>query len=110
MNIIYIAGPMTGIPDLNFHAFEAAEKKLKELGHIVRSPHRIKQCCTYEEYLRVDLKLLLTCDTIAMLPGWNKSNGAKKERIVSDAIGNTTFLLDKNYSIKKIILPKKYVP
>lgn len=38
---IYISGPMTGHPDHNAPAFDAAEKRLCEQGHFVINPHRI---------------------------------------------------------------------
>ena len=40
---IYIAGPMTGKPDLNRPAFVAAEKRLTAQGHFVINPHRISE-------------------------------------------------------------------
>lgn len=36
---IYISGPMTGKPDLNRSAFDAAEKRLTAQGHFVINPH-----------------------------------------------------------------------
>lgn len=38
---IYISGPMTGYPDLNLPAFDAAEKRLTDDGHFVINPHKI---------------------------------------------------------------------
>lgn len=38
---IYISGKMTGCPDLNRPAFDAAERRLTESGHFVINPHRI---------------------------------------------------------------------
>lgn len=40
---IYISGKMTGCPDLNRPAFDAAEKRLSEQGHFVINPHRISE-------------------------------------------------------------------
>ena len=38
---IYISGKMTGCPDLNRPAFDAAGKRLSGLVHFVINPHRI---------------------------------------------------------------------
>ena len=38
--IVYIAGPMTGLPDLNYPAFNAAEEALTAAGHAVLNPAR----------------------------------------------------------------------
>lgn len=42
---IYISGPMTGHPDLNRPAFDAAEKRLTAQGHFVINPVNIS--CTF---------------------------------------------------------------
>ena len=39
--IIYIAGPMTGRPDLNFPAFHAAATTLRDAGFDVVNPAEI---------------------------------------------------------------------
>ena len=38
---VYCSGPMTGKPDLNRPAFDAAEKRLTAQGHFAINPHRI---------------------------------------------------------------------
>lgn len=38
---VYCSGPMTGHPDLNRPAFDAAERRLTAQGHFVINPHRI---------------------------------------------------------------------
>lgn len=40
---IYLSGPMTGKPDLNRPAFDAAEKRLTAEGHFVINPHHISE-------------------------------------------------------------------
>lgn len=48
---VYISGPMTGKPDLNRPAFDAAERRLTEQGHFVINPHRISELVGTEEEL-----------------------------------------------------------
>lgn len=83
---VYIAGPITGKKDLNKHSFAAAEVCLREAGHIPVNPHKLhdgREDLSYGEYMKTDLKALLECDAVHMLPGWGASRGAKLERDVS---------------------------
>lgn len=86
---IYISGPMTGMPDMNMPAFNAAEDRLVEAGFDVESPSSIKlrDGASYEDYLRAALQMMLMCDGLAMLPGWRKSKGARIEYQVAKALG-----------------------
>jgi len=90
MKRIYISGPMTGLPGLNFGAFHCAAAQLRALGYEVVNPAE-KQSETeelsWEEYLRQDLQQMLTCDTIALLPGWETSKGAHLELHVAHRVG-----------------------
>ena len=70
MRTIYISGPMSGIEDLNRSAFESAEKKIQEMGHIALNPHRFPQLETYEECIQMDLEVIaMSAEAIALLPG-----------------------------------------
>jgi len=83
---IYISGPMTGLPEHNFPAFFAAEERLKKAGLQPMNPARNFGGDTERErseYIRADLDLLLQCDGLAMLPGWEKSRGAKLEYLLA---------------------------
>ncbi len=85
---VYVSGPMTGLPGLNFPAFEAAATALRAKGYEVVSPHEDdKPGLEWHEYLRADLALLVTCDAIASLPGWEQSKGARLEHHVADELG-----------------------
>ena len=71
---IYISGPMTGITDYNFPAFNAAAAAWREAGWDVANPAEAFGGATdreYYDYALHDIKLLKTCDAIAMLPGWD---------------------------------------
>jgi hypothetical protein len=85
----YIAGPMSGLPLLNFPAFHAAAARLRGLGVEVVNPAEINpdQAATWRDCMRADLKQLVDCDAVALLPGWEKSRGATLERHVALALG-----------------------
>lgn len=83
---IYLAGPMSGIPDFNFPAFERAAKQLRDLGHDVVSPHEMHATATsdstqasWPQLMRQALSMMLTCDAVYLLRGWSDSKGAKIE-------------------------------
>ena len=89
MKRIYLSGPMTGIPDWNFPAFNAEAARLRALGYSVLSPAELNPDTSlpWHECLRADLKALLDCDTLALLEGWQGSKGAHLEMHVAHRVG-----------------------
>ena len=88
---IYIAGPMTGIENFNFPAFNTQADSLRTLGYHVENPadHGVVDGAEWADYLRYDLSRLATCEAIFLLPGWEKSSGARLEVHVGKALGIT---------------------
>jgi len=88
-NRIYVAGPMTGIEDFNFPAFNAAAEALRAAGYIVENPadHGLVEGADWADYLAYDLTRLGLCDTIYLLPGWEKSKGAQLELLIAERLG-----------------------
>lgn len=79
---LYIAGPMTGLPDLNYPAFSAAEVRLDVVGYDVLNPARTQGregCRVWLDYMRASLRDIADADGIATLPGWADSTGASIE-------------------------------
>lgn len=94
---VYISGPMTGYPDYNRLAFRSAAAALSARGYdhpidpgAVETPD-----LAWADYLRADLKLLLGCEAVATLPGWQESRGACLEVHVAQALGMTVMPLDR---------------
>jgi len=99
----YIAGPMSGIPDFNFPAFDDARNLLTDHGWDVVSPADLDRAdgfnevgCTGHEpltdadkqgFARNDIGALLTVSTIALLPGWENSTGARNEMSIAGWLG-----------------------
>jgi len=77
----YISGPMSGIHDFNFEAFDDAAFRLRNHGYRVVNPadfgadpkHSWKDC------LCRDLAMLAHVDIVATLPNWHLSRGASLE-------------------------------
>ena len=87
---VYLSGPMTGIQDFNFPAFNQKADDFREIGYDVINPaenHDGKTDLPYAEYMKTDLKQVTDCDAIAMLRNWEHSNGARIELMVAQACG-----------------------
>ncbi len=99
---IYLAGPMTGWPSLNFPAFDKAQFYLEKQGFEVVSPAAMDReagvdetkyvtsktiSSIWHEAMRRDIVALLTVDAVALLPEWQKSAGANVELTVARALG-----------------------
>ena len=89
MTRIYIAGPMTGYPELNFPAFHAAANSLRAQGYDAVNQAEIvtDQSADWLACMRADIAQLVTCDAIVLLPGWEKSKGATLEHSIATALG-----------------------
>lgn len=93
---VYIAGPMTGLPEYNFPAFHAAAAAWRAAGWEVVNPAEEFDGQTdlpYRAYVERDMQTLLGCDAIAMLPGWDGpgARGSVWERAVADHLGLFVF-------------------
>lgn len=90
---LYIAGPMTGLPNFNYPAFNAAEAALTRSGFEVLNPVMGETPPTeadaqpWDWYMRRALGMVIEADGIALLKGWETSRGAKLERIVGEGLG-----------------------
>ena len=89
MKRIYISGPMSGIPEHNFPAFNAEAARLRSLGYDVVNPAEVNPdtSLTWHECLREDIKHLCDCDTLALIHGWENSQGAHLELNVAHRLG-----------------------
>lgn len=88
---VYIAGPMTGYVDYNRDAFYRAAQHLFEMGFEPVNPADLDAADGSDTdikphawYMRRDIKALLTCDHIYLLPGWRWSKGASLEATVAE--------------------------
>lgn len=102
---IYISGPISGLPlETVYNNFTNVEAQLLEQGYEVVNPlnNGLPTTATWEEHMRADLRLLLDCDAIYMLEGWEKSRGARIEYAL--AVDFKMVVMDGN--IKEIKLDK----
>lgn len=85
----YLAGPMSGYPELNFPLFHAEAKRLRDSGHEVVNPAEINPDITsgWADCMRADIAALVTCEAIALQPGWQQSRGASLEHHIATQLG-----------------------
>ena len=104
-NLVYISG---AISDNENHKkdFENAELWLKLKGYVPINPSRLCELIpflSYEDYMRVDYKLLELSNVIFMLDGWQKSKGACAELSYAKSLGKKIMYQDyyKDFKGKK---------
>jgi hypothetical protein len=86
---VYISGPITGMPNGNREAFIEAERQLRLLGFTPMNPFNInteEDRQDRDQCLKNDIKVLMDCQYIFMLPGWDKSKGACLEKGLCDIL------------------------
>jgi hypothetical protein len=115
---LYIAGPMSGIPQFNFPAFLAAAELLREQGFDVICPAEIdneedgglameSECGnlsetekTWGDFLMRDVKIIADeADGVVLLPGWADSRGARLETFVAVQVQKPVFELEEMYQL-----------
>lgn len=88
---LYLAGPMSGLPDDNIPAFHEGAARFRALGYEIVSPAETdgepQAGRTWAEWMRRDIALLLACDGVVCLPGWENSRGATLETDIARALG-----------------------
>lgn len=115
---VYIGGPMRGLPQFNFPAFDSLAAWLRRIGWDVANPAEHDRAVigqdiletapgyaegdigtwveatgfSFADAMRWDLNEVLKRDGIVLLPGWENSTGARYERAVAEAAGKQVWL------------------
>jgi hypothetical protein len=101
---VYVAGPMSGIPDYNFPAFRDAAENLRAWGYEVLSPVEMDEeegldpagfkdgelsKAKYADVLSRDIQQIVEkgVEAIVVLPGFERSGGARTEVAFAQALG-----------------------
>lgn len=89
MKRVYISGPMTGLPELNYPAFHSAARLLRANGFEVENPAENPEpvCGSWTGYMRLALVQISRCDSLLLLPGWLDSRGARLELHIAQQLG-----------------------
>ena len=78
---------MTGYPEFNYPAFNAEAARLRALGYHVENPAENPDQPDWLGYMRQAIAQLITCDGVALLPGWEHSKGAQTEWLLARRLG-----------------------
>jgi hypothetical protein len=87
MKVAYIAGPYRAATPHkiveNIRRAEVVALKYWKLGYAVICPHMNTRLmdgeCPDTTWLEGDLEILARCDTVVMMQGWQRSQGASEE-------------------------------
>jgi NTP pyrophosphatase (non-canonical NTP hydrolase) len=85
---LYLCGPMSGIAEYNYPVFHQVASDLKHKGYQITSPARNKPDSTmsWADYLRLGLADVLRVEALALLPGWEASQGAQLEVYLAQSL------------------------
>jgi hypothetical protein len=91
---LYLGGPMRHYPEHNFPLFNAAAEWLAAGGHEVFNPADLAHHGSLKEYMVYDLPEVAAAEGVALLPGWEESQGACLEVVVAYTLGVQLYSVD----------------
>lgn len=100
VKVVYIAGPMRGILKHNFPAFDEAKERFTKEGYVVFSPADLDRSIgineditdanftpdLLRECMRQDTKAISRSSHLALLPGWEESQGVRVEIVLANLL------------------------
>ena len=88
---VYLSGAISS--NANYERdFSKAQKKLESQGYEVVNPCFLKTYLPFlkwEDYMKIDLGLIDTCDSLYLIQGWTKSKGSRFELEYAKLHGKT---------------------
>ena len=88
--IWYLSGPISGHDvEIQRRQFEIAAEMLRERGYSIVNPIEFDEDedLPWAEYLRKDIRALMDCGGVVVLPGWEASRGAALEVHIAHQLG-----------------------
>ena len=101
--MIYIAGPMTGLPENNRPAFFAAAARINSIDDCTAlNPAILPEILPDKAYMPICTAMIDAADMIYMLDGWELSVGARAERLYAKRQGKEILTEDRYRSRERI--------
>lgn len=107
--VVFIAGPMTGYQDYNRAEFDAEASVLADRGFTVLNPAILPNGLEHQQYLAITLAMLEQADSVFLLDGWEKSQGAMQEFLRARELG-LVFMFQSWETATLAILHNRYSP
>lgn len=85
----YVAGKITGLPKEDVqNKFNQLSSRLTGMGYNVVNPASVlDDSRNWNDAVRSDIKQMLECDEVHLLPDWQESRGAQLERDIALRLG-----------------------
>ncbi|EAB2832866.1 DUF4406 domain-containing protein [Salmonella enterica subsp. enterica] len=83
---VYIAGPMSGLPNFNRDRFNEIAGLVVESGNIPLNPAILPDGLPERDYMAIGIAMLQCVDAIYLIEGWEKSAGARAEKALADKL------------------------
>ena len=86
---VYLAGKITGLPKMDVKdKFDQMAHQLIAMGYHVVEPIGVTDNSKpWDDAIRYDIKKMLECDEVHLLPDWQQSKGAQLERDIAIRLG-----------------------
>lgn len=104
--LVYLSGPMTGLPNENYPAFHEAAARLRAIGFDVLNPAETAGGATHlprHIYMDVDIGYVKAADAVVVMQGWRNSDGAKLEAIVASSMDKPVFTYDPRTGLGSLV-------
>jgi hypothetical protein len=87
MQLVYIAGPISGDIERNKQAFFHAAERLSRDGMVVLHSAALPPGLSEPQYMDICYAMIRACTHMVMLPGWRNSDGAIAEYYYAKKLG-----------------------
>lgn len=87
MHKVYIAGPMTGIPEFNRPEFFRMAEHVKACGEVPLNPAILPDGLSHSEYIDICIAMMRCATKVVFLNGWQGSIGARAEMALAEKLG-----------------------